>query len=258
MSNNMPTSTQWLLDAVGDTGRNSINSVYVIVCPKTGSKGTGFLIESGHIITNEHVIKGCNHSEVFALNSNGAQITFKNLVSGNQSDLAALTPLSLLAGGLKIVDEKNEVGIKVNTWGHPLSYNGPAPILSVGYLAGFRENINQVGARKIKHLIINGAFNPGNSGGPLFKSGSDEIIGVVVAKHAPFPQSVMSGLKALQENSSGLQFSGKDSNGNPINVSESQIVGMFLDHLRSLVQVNIGEVIAASELLTFLSSNNIK
>ena len=25
MSNNMPTSTQWLLDAVGDTGRNSIS-----------------------------------------------------------------------------------------------------------------------------------------------------------------------------------------------------------------------------------------
>lgn len=253
----MPTSTQWLLDAIGDTGRNSINSVYVIVCPKTGSKGTGFLIESGHIITNEHVIRGCSHSEVFALDPKGTQIAFNSLVHDNQVDLAALTPATALAGGLKIVDEKSEAGVKVNTWGHPLGYNGPAPILSVGYLAGFRENINQKGARKIKHLIINGAFNPGNSGGPLFKSSSDEVIGVVVAKHAPFPQSVMSGLQALQNNSSGLQFNGTDGKGNPITVSEIQIVGMFLDHLRSLVQVNIGEAIAASELLKFLTDKGI-
>jgi hypothetical protein len=32
--------------------------------------------------------------------------------------------------------------------------------------------------------VVNGAFNPGNSGGPLFISGDNKIIGVVVSKHA--------------------------------------------------------------------------
>lgn len=257
MSNNMPISTQWLLDAVGDTGRNSVTSVFIIICPKTGSKGTGFLIEKGIIITNEHVIRSCAANEIVALSSDGKQVTFQSLVFDKQYDLAALTPSQPLSGGLKISTEKIEIGTKVNTWGHPLGYNGPAPILSVGYLAGFRENQNGQGYKTIKHLVVNGALNPGNSGGALFKANGDEVIGVVVAKHAPFPQTVMSGLQALANNGNGLQFQAADNQGNVKNISESQIVAMFLDHLRKLAQVNIGEAISATDLMDFLNSNKL-
>lgn len=257
MNDNIPVSTQWLLDAVGDTGRNCVASVFMIICPKTSSKGTGFLTDRGYIITNAHVIRGSSANEIVAISSDGKKVTFQALVFDLQADLAALTPIQKLIGGLKIFTDKIEIGTKVNTWGHPLGYNGPAPILSVGYVAGFRENQNGQGYKTIKHIVINGAFNSGNSGGALFKAGSEEVIGVVVAKHAPFPDSVMSGLQALSNNQSGLQFQATDSQGKNISVSESQIVAMFLDHLRTLAQVNIGEAISAIDLTEFLTTNKL-
>ncbi len=57
-------STQWTLDAAGETGRSSVESVYMIVCPATGSKGSGFLIEGGLIVTNEHVVSNCNAHQI--------------------------------------------------------------------------------------------------------------------------------------------------------------------------------------------------
>jgi len=66
----------------------------------------------------------------------------------------------------------------------------PAPLLSVGYLAGFMDH--PIRSKPPKHLAMNGAFNPGNSGGPLFKSNEDKVIGIVVSKHAPISKSHVS------------------------------------------------------------------
>jgi S1-C subfamily serine protease len=63
----MPISTQWTLDAVGEIGRSSVNSVYMIVCTATGSKGSGFLLDNGLIVTNEHVVRGCVESQIIAV-----------------------------------------------------------------------------------------------------------------------------------------------------------------------------------------------
>jgi len=54
----------------------------------------------------------------------------------------------------------------------------------MGYLAGFvaRET------KPVRHFVVNAAFNPENSGGPLLLTGEDTVIGVVVSKHAPKPQ----------------------------------------------------------------------
>ena len=49
---NIPITTKMVLDAAGETGRAAVKSVYMIYCPKTDSKGTGFLIKSGHVVTN--------------------------------------------------------------------------------------------------------------------------------------------------------------------------------------------------------------
>jgi hypothetical protein len=38
MDDNLPISTKWTLDAVGNLGRTAIKSVYMIVCPKTPSR----------------------------------------------------------------------------------------------------------------------------------------------------------------------------------------------------------------------------
>jgi S1-C subfamily serine protease len=196
--NEIPISTKWVLDAAGEVGRTAIKSVYIIICLRTSSKGTGFLLENGHIITNEHVIRGCNAAEVLAQSPFDEKITFSKILIDAERDLAILTPSRKLEGGLVLNSDGDlDVGTIVSTWGFPLGYNGPAPLLSVGYLAGFMDY--SIGAKILKHLIVNGAFNPGNSGGPLFKSNDNKVIGVVVSKHAPISKFHVSALKALAE-----------------------------------------------------------
>ena len=53
----LPAATQWLMDAAGASGRTAITSVFKIVCPKTMALGTGFALDTGYIITNEHVVR---------------------------------------------------------------------------------------------------------------------------------------------------------------------------------------------------------
>jgi len=253
MSDNIPISTQWVLDAVGDVGRTAVKSVFMIVCLKTQSKGTGFLLKSGVIITNEHVIQNCKASDIIAISSYGTQIHFKDLIFDSERDIAILTPVIKLRGGLELGnDSALKVGQSVSTWGFPLGYNGPAPLLSVGYLAGFRAYNN---SNNIKHLVVNGAFNPGNSGGPLFASNDNKVIGIVVSKHAPISQFHLSAIKALANNKSGVVFTTTDQNGNTHSFVESQIVADLLEYFRGLTQVMIGEAISVEELKEYLKEN---
>ncbi len=252
----IPISTMWLLDAVGDIGRSAIDSVYMIVCPETGQKGTGFLLRSGYIVTNWHVVEGCRISSIKAISSRGHEVNFNDLIVDQNRDLAALLLNETTEGGLSISDEEGvSVGTKVSTWGYPLGYNGPAPLLTIGYLSGFNE-VRPEGSI-VKHLVVNGAFNPGNSGGPLFIAGQDEVIGVVVSKHAPIPLAVASALQALANNPSGMQYVGRDEQGNERRFSEAQIVADLLHYFRGMLQVVIGEAIAGSEVTAFLTDNNI-
>lgn len=252
----LPISTRWLLDAVGNIGRSAINSVYMITCPQTRQKGTGFLLASGHVITNWHVVAESPIDSIRAVSSRGVQISFTDLIADQNRDLAALIPNETIKGGLNIVDEGEvSVDTQVSTWGYPLGYNGPAPLLTIGFLSGFNEV--RPSTSTVKHLVVNGAFNPGNSGGPLFVAGRDEVIGVVVSKHAPIPRIIASALQALTNTRSGLQYTGRDAQGNEVSYSEAQVVAELLRYFRGLLQVVIGEAIAGSEVITFLTDNSI-
>ena len=254
-NNSIPISTQWLLDAAGKIGRSAINSVCLIVCPKTNSKGTGFLIKSGHVVTNWHVIRDCDATEVFGLLNDGKEVLFQKMFLDENRDLAILEPTKQFGKGLEVINQKVEVGTKVSTWGYPLGYSGPAPILSVGYLAGFRDH--QKDKTVVKRYIINAAFNPGNSGGPLFISKDDKVIGVVVAKHAPITPFLASAIEALSKNPSGVVFTAKDGKGSDKQFVESQVVAMVLNYFKDMTQVVIGEAIAGSELIAFLKENDV-
>src|SRR4030042_7044740 len=258
MEENIPVATKWLLDAAGETGRSAIKSVYFVVCTKTSEKGTGFLLRSGQIITNDHVIKGCEAEDIFAISSFGEKIFFSKSSSDTIRDLAVLFPKNKLDGGLALgsTNKNLSVGTVVSTWGNPLGYNGPAPLLSVGYLSGYSAAMR--GNISVKHLVVNGAFNPGNSGGPLFEATDNKVIGVVVSKHLPFTQSQLSALKVLANNKGGTIFTRYDEKGNKIEFVESQLVADLLNHFRELTQVMIGEAISISELRAFLGEQGIK
>ena len=247
----VPASTKWTLDAAGDTGRSSVNSVYMIVCPATGSKGSGFLLDNGLIVTNEHVVRGCSNNQIVAVSAYGAEIRISQTWIDVNRDLAILRPVIALDGGLEFADTSDlQVGESVTTWGYPLGYNGPAPLLSVGYLAGFTSH--DMGATQKKHLVVNGAFNRGNSGGALFRASDNKIIGIVVSKHAPISAYHQQAIEALAQNSSGVIFTSTNDNGDSKNFVESQIVAELLTHMRSLTQVMIGEAVAVEELISML------
>ncbi len=250
---NTPIATQWVLDAVGPTARVTVESVYMIICPKTSSKGSGFLVDSGGVVTNEHVVRGCSAGDVIAVSSSGQKVQFSAVRVDAAKDLAVLSPVKPLKGGLSLARTSGvDVGTLVRTWGFPLGYNGPAPLLSVGYLSGFRAQADPA-TPSVKRLVVNAAFNSGNSGGPLFVGHDAQVVGVVVAKALPvFTPFVQSAVQAFADNISGVVFSGTDSSGQPIQMVESQVVAEVVNSLRDMSQVMIGEAVAVEELAAFL------
>jgi S1-C subfamily serine protease len=136
----VPTSVDstLVLDAAGAEQRKSLGSIYLIVCPETGA-GTGFLLESGVVVTNAHVVGTCDDQKLFGLTAENHQIKFRKIITDTHRDLALLVPGSVMKGGLKLAGKDSPVpGTTVSTWGYPLLYNGASPLLSVGYVSGYR------------------------------------------------------------------------------------------------------------------------
>lgn len=254
----LPISTQWLLNATGQVDSSLALSVVLIGCQTTGSKGTGWLCSDTHIVTNEHVVRGANASDIVVMFPDGQTIVpaYKN--EDAAIDIAVLTlPAPVSGTPLSIKTDQVEIGTRVCVWGHPLGYNGPAPILTVGYLAGFNAHQPAGVSVPMRRLVLNAALNRGNSGGPIIVWGEGSVCGVAVTKHAPITPMLKSCITALANNTSGLQFTGTDQNGNTINFAESQLVADVLEHFQSMTQVVIGEAVAPADVITFLDANAI-
>lgn len=252
-----PISTQWVLDAAGLTQRAAIKSVFMIGCPKTNKKGTGFAIESGLIVTDNHVVEGCGASDLSAESSMGENIHFSKMVIDTKRDLALLKATAQIRNGLKLgTDAALKTGQTVTTWGFPLIYNGPAPLLSVGYLSGFQAY--QIEDKTVKHLIVNGAFNPGNSGGPLLLSGENTVVGVVVWRMRILAPQTKSLIDSMYNNfGSGARLASGLSqtlpNGTTVPLSQGQVAAIVLQEFYDTVQVMIGEATSVSELKSFMA-----
>jgi S1-C subfamily serine protease len=247
----IPAAVQWTLDAAGPTQRTAIKSVLLLYCPKTNMKGTGFVLSDGLVVTNNHVVEGCSAEEMKANPFGSQAFGFVKMATDKDVDLALLHPDKHLTGGLQLApDLDSRIGTSVNTWGFPLIYNGPAPLLSVGYIAGYVRDGEK--GKEVKHIVVNGAFNPGNSGGPLFQGHDNKVIGVVVAKFHLYPPLVQQAIQALANARSGAVFKGTDQHGNPQDYVEGQVTAMVLDQFYKTTQVMIGEAISVSELRTFL------
>jgi S1-C subfamily serine protease len=248
----VPTAVQWTLDAAGPTQRAAIKSVVLLVCPKTMMKGTGFILREGLIVTNNHVVEGCTAEEMKANPFGTEEFGFLKMATDKEVDLAILRPSKHFTEGLELgSDTDSRIGTSVNTWGFPLIYNGPAPLLSVGYVAGYVKDGEN--GKEVKHIVVNGAFNPGNSGGPLFRSNDNKVIGVVVAKFHLYPPIVANVIQSMDNAQYGLQFDFTDAQGNTTHYSEAQVTAMVLDQFYRTTQVMIGEAISVSELRAFLN-----
>jgi hypothetical protein len=256
--NQLPISTQLLVNSNGEVNTNLALSVVLVACLNTGNKGTGWLCSDRHIVTNEHVVRNASLNQMIVVFSDGRQVQPIAKSEDIDVDLAVLTlQNSAQEIPLRIKIDISDVGSKVCAWGHPLGYNGPAPILSVGYVAGFNGFRRTPTSPTYQRLVINAALNPGNSGGPILVWGENAVCGVAVTKHAPITQALQSRIDALSNNRSGLQFTGQDARGNQIHFSESQLVADVLKYFQSMTQVVIGEAVSPQDIANFLNANSI-
>lgn len=241
-----------LLDAAGPSQRKAIESVYIIFCGTV--HGTGFLMTSGIIVTNTHVIESCTSDVVLARSSRNREIHFKKVITDSTRDLALLVPSESLKGGLELGSDKPlKVGTNVTTWGFPLIYTSGAPLLTVGYISGYNSEAG--GTAHVKHLVVNGAFNPGNSGGPVFVADDNKVIGIVVWRHRLTSNNVPVAINGLKHPRGGMMtgtFTKTLPDGRVTPVMDSEVVGDVLEEFYNLVQVQIGEAISVSELRAFI------
>jgi hypothetical protein len=253
----VPTSVnaEPVLDAAGPEQRRSLNAIYLIACPSVGF-GSGFLLDTGIIVTNSHVVATCTEQTLFGISTANKRVSFSKIIKDDNRDLALLIPGEKQINGLKLAaSDKPLPGTTVSTWGYPFGYNGISPLLSVGYVSGYREDTSK--GNGVKHIVVNGAFNHGNSGGPLLVSHNNEVIGVVVLTFVFYPPEVRQMIDGLTSQKFGLQIGTVTRpDGSKENLSEAQITGMVLDEFYQKTQVMIGEAIAGSELAAFISEHS--
>jgi hypothetical protein len=158
------------------------------------------------------------------------------------------------------------MGERVNTWGFPLIYDGPAPLLSMGYLSGYYKAGEQnfchkaqaAQSQRFEHVVVNGAFNPGNSGGPLFVFGQDRVIGVVIWKEIAFSKNVQATIDGFHHPNMSTfgTFNENKPDGTSKSISDQEAIARVLEEFYNKVQVNIGEAVSASEVRKFLQQHS--
>ena len=143
----------------------------------TVKSGTGFFVsKSGHIITNEHVVRGCDTVRIRgAVNDTNARV----IKTDSAIDLALLRTGATPPRVAPIREARDEIRIG-------------EPLLVIGY----PEKHGQTGVSKLTHSKVIGQKGPlggnqwvqfedsarqGNSGGPLLDA-SGNVIGVVMGK----------------------------------------------------------------------------
>jgi S1-C subfamily serine protease len=244
---------------LGKSKTTATNAVFPIVLPNRQLLGTGFLHRSGKVITAYHVVQPRPLEEIRIATSGGELIEVTNCISNTNLDLAVLSLVKPLSGpsfGIN-TNEALEVGTPVMTWGFPGGYDGLTPLLSVGFISGSQITISPLGV-PIEHMVVNAAFNGGNSGGPLIDAENRTVVGVVVSKLAPLPRDIEVKIDGLKKNGLGLRYRGVDASGKSVEVgSESQLLADIINYLRSQVQLVIGYAVPAHYLRDFLKTAGV-
>jgi S1-C subfamily serine protease len=141
-----------------------------------GGTGTGFVVSSsGHIVTNHHVIDGCN--EITGNLSGEAPVKLRLVSDDETNDLALLQAPSPFKDVANLRQNPILVGNGVVAIGYP--YHGLLTsdfTVTTGIVSSLSGILNDT-----RHLQISAAVQPGNSGGPLFDLGG-AVVGVVAAK----------------------------------------------------------------------------
>lgn len=258
-NDNIPTSAPLTTESSGQGGQVAARSVMRVICPSQNRTGTAFLHKSGKVFTAAHVVNGCSDEDLMLVLSNGDQVRVKSRNTDEVRDLALLSPASpITAPALALrASPSITVGAQVSTWGFPTGYNSLVPMLSVGYVSGI-DSVRISPNTVTKRLVVNAAFNSGNSGGPVLNVEDGTVMGLVSSKLAPLPQSTESALAALATQRSGLMYTAARPDGSQVQVSEGQVIYEVLQYLRQQVQLVIGHAVLVEDMRAFMKGNGVE
>jgi S1-C subfamily serine protease len=169
------------------------------------SSGTGFFVsKTGHIISNHHVIEGCN---TVKLTFKGKEVSADVLASDKKNDLAILKAELKPSKVYPISKEDASLLEDIIIAGYPLGKKVSAAIKtskgSITALAGYGDNYSE--------FQTDAALNQGNSGGPIMDQ-KGNVVGVAVANYGKnagvesFNFGIKSSTLKTFANANGLKF----------------------------------------------------
>ena len=140
------------------------------------ASGTGFFVSyDGHIVTNYHVIEGCDDNR---LNFKGKEISTDVIAVDKMNDLAILKANLRPSTVFSISDDDAPLLEDIIIAGYPLGKRVSAAIKtskgSITALAGYGDNYSE--------FQTDAALNQGNSGGPIINQ-KGNVVGVAVANY---------------------------------------------------------------------------
>ena len=141
----------------------------------SASSGSGFAVSSnGHVITNHHVIEGCQKVKI---HHNGKSIPATVVTSDPQNDLALLKGNFRPSTVLPLNTNSPELLQDVYVAGYPF---GRRISTGVKVTKGIISSLTGIG-NNFSNIQIDAALQPGNSGGPILDD-KGNVVGVAVAK----------------------------------------------------------------------------
>ncbi len=139
------------------------------------SSGSGFAIsQDGHVITNNHVIEGCQNVKI---HHRGNTVSAKVLTFDPRNDIALLKGDFRPSTVFPLSNQKPELLQDIYVAGYPF---GRKVSTSVKVTKGIVSSLTGIG-NNFSNIQIDAALQPGNSGGPILNDRGN-VVGVAVAK----------------------------------------------------------------------------
>jgi putative serine protease PepD len=163
----------------------SVVTIKVSLGNGAGGTGTGFVVNNGYIVTNNHVVADAASGAQMQVVFNDKKTTTATIVGRDpSSDVAVIKPATI--NGLQPLTLGNSddiaVGDPVIAIGSPLGLQGS---VTTGIVSALNRPVGTSGesggdAAVLNAIQTDAAINPGNSGGPLVDA-QGRVIGVNTA-----------------------------------------------------------------------------
>ena len=162
---------------IAETALSSTVLVTITDASGQSSFGSGFVVGTGQIATNQHVVKGIASGKVKLVGETTEHVIESVSIVDTNRDLAIVKASSLTASALTLGDSDTvQIGQTVYAAGNPRGLTGT---FSQGIVSAIRPEGNIFVEDTI--IQMTAAVSPGSSGGPVLNE-DGEVIGVVFSQ----------------------------------------------------------------------------